>query len=95
MSAYLIGQISMKDQDLWRQYVAGVTKSLLPFETKIIFRGKKSAVLAGTQEHDQVVVIEFADQNSLNNWFNSERYQSLIPLRDQAADVIITTYEAH
>ena len=92
MSAYLIGHITVKDEGLWRQYVAGVQESLSPFVTTIIFRGELSAVLAGKHEHERVVVIEFPDQTSLNEWFHSEKYQSLIPLRDQSADVEITTY---
>jgi len=95
MASYLVGQISIKDSNLWQQYVAGVAESLLPFESKIIFRGNRTATLAGENDRDLVVVIEFADQAILENWFNSEKYQSFIPLRDQAADVVITTYEAY
>ena len=94
MPAYLIGQITVKDEGLWQQYVAGVQESLTPFVAKIVFRGKQSAVLAGQNEHDLVVVIEFSDQVTLDKWFHSEKYQALIPLRDKAANVVITSYKA-
>ena len=93
MAAYLIGQISVKDEELWRQYVTGVQDSLLPFAAKTIFRGELVAVLAGSQDKDLVVVLEFSDQSILNDWFHSENYQALIPLRDKAADVVISTYK--
>ena len=93
MSAYLIGQISVKDDELWAEYVAGVHESLSPFESNIIFRGKLVSILAGKHEHDLAVVIEFTDISALNSWFHSEKYQSLIPIRDKAADVVISTYE--
>jgi uncharacterized protein (DUF1330 family) len=93
MSAYLIGQISVRDSQLWQKYVAGVSESLAPFDATIVFRGKRSSVLAGSNERDLVVVIEFSDHTSLETWFYSEKYQSLISLRDRAADVIITTYD--
>ena len=93
MPAYLVGNISVKDETLWEKYVAGVQESLAPFECKIIFRGTLASVLAGNHNHDRIVVIEFADLSTLNNWFHSEKYQSIIPIRDQAADVVITTYE--
>ena len=92
MSAYLIGQITVNDDDLWQQYVAGVQESLTPFAATIVFRGKRSAVLAGNNEHELVVIIEFSDQASLDNWFHSDKYQALIPLRDKAANVVITSY---
>ncbi len=94
MAAYLVGHITVKDNDLWQQYVAGVQESLSPYAAKVVFRGQRSAVLAGQHDHDLVVVIEFADQATLNDWFLSAKYQALIPLRDRAADVVITAYDA-
>ncbi len=94
MSAYLIGHISVKNGKLWDKYVTGVRESLSSYESKIIFRGQLVSVLAGKHEHGRVVVIEFADYPALNDWYHSEKYQSLITLREKAADVVITTYEA-
>ena len=93
MAAYLVGHITVKDNGLWQKYVSGVQESLSPFESKVIFRGQLVEILAGQHEHDLVVVIEFPDQSTLNNWYASEKYQSLIPLRDKAANVVITTYK--
>ncbi len=93
MAAYLVGHITVKDDELWQEYVSGVQESISPFDAKVVFRGQLDKVLAGQHEHDLVVVIEFQDQSTLDNWFNSEKYQSLIPLRDKAADVTITTYK--
>jgi len=90
MAAYLVGHITVKDDTLWQEYVAGVAESIAPFDANIIFRGKLARVLAGS--HDLVVVIEFSDLAALDNWFNSPKYQSLIPLRDKAANVVIPTY---
>jgi uncharacterized protein (DUF1330 family) len=93
MAAYLVGHITVKDDELWQEYMAGVAESVAPFDCKIIFRGQLVKVLAGQHEHDLVVVIEFSDQSTLENWYGSEKYQSLIPLRDKAANVVITTYK--
>lgn len=94
MAAYLVGHITVKDNELWQEYMAGVGESLAPFDSKVVFRGQLVKILAGQHEHDLVVVIEFPDQSTLDNWYDSEKYQSLIPLRDKAADVVITTYRA-
>jgi len=94
MASYLIGHISINNDDLWQQYVAGVQESLEPFKSSIVFRGKLVSVLAGKHEHDLVVVIRFHDQPTMDDWYSSEKYQSLIPLRDEAANVVITTYNA-
>ena len=68
MAAYLIGHISVNDEHLWQKYVSGVQESLLPYHAKVLFRGKLAKVLAGTHDHELVVVIEFSDQTILNNW---------------------------
>jgi len=94
MSAYLIGHISVKNSELWQAYVEGVRESLSPYESEIIFRGRLVSVLAGKHEHDRVVVIKFPDCPTLDDWYHSEKYQSLITLREKAANVVITTYEA-
>ena len=93
MAAYLVGHITVKDDELWQKYVSGVQESISPFDAKVVFRGQLDKVLAGQHEHNLVVVIEFSDQSTLDNWFNSEKYQSLISLRDKAANVVITTYK--
>jgi uncharacterized protein (DUF1330 family) len=94
MPAYLIGHITVKDPNLWQLYVAGVRDSLAPFEAEIVFRGDCCSVLAGQHPYRQAVVIRFAGQAELQNWFHSESYQALIPIRDRAADVVIISYDA-
>jgi uncharacterized protein (DUF1330 family) len=93
MAAYLVGHITVRDPDLWQIYTTGVQKSLIPFEANLVFRGQRAAVLAGEHSYEQCVVIEFSDQGSLQEWFNSDAYQDLIPTRNKAADVVIISYD--
>ena len=94
MPAYLIGHITINNPDKWKIYVEGVQKSLIPFEAEVIFRGKRATVLAGEHSHQDTVVIKFADQPTLQKWYHSDAYQSLISVRDEAADVVIISYDA-
>jgi uncharacterized protein (DUF1330 family) len=94
MPAYLIGHITVRDPVLWDVYVEGVRNSLLPFDGRTLFRGKRASVLEGEHPYDLTVVIEFSDQKSLHSWYGSEEYQKLIPIRDRAADVVIISYDA-
>jgi uncharacterized protein (DUF1330 family) len=93
MAAYLIGHITVKNPELWKTYVDGVQKSLLPFAAEVVFRGKRSAVLAGEHHHQNAVVLRFPDQAALQNWYASAAYQALIPIRDQAAAVVLVSYD--
>ena len=94
MSAYLIGHITLINPDKWKIYIAGVQKSLIPFEAELVFRGKLATVLAGEHLHENTVVIKFPDQPTLQQWYHSKEYQDLIPIRDEAADVVILSFDA-
>ena len=94
MAAYLIGHITIKDPVKWNVYVEGVRESLIPFEAQVIFRGQRASVLTGEHPYRDTVVIKFADQPTLQNWYHSESYQQLISTRDSAADVVIISYDA-
>jgi uncharacterized protein (DUF1330 family) len=93
MAAYLVGHMTVNDPELWKQYVAGVARSLEPFDARIVFRGQRAAVLGGAHDHDRAVVIRFDDQEKLQGWFRSPAYQALIPLRERAADVVLVSYD--
>jgi uncharacterized protein (DUF1330 family) len=93
MAAYLIGHITIKDPAQWKIYVEGVQKSLIPFGADIIFRAKRAAVLSGAHPYQSAVVIKFPNAPALHDWYHSKTYQALIPIRDQAADVVLISYE--
>jgi uncharacterized protein (DUF1330 family) len=93
MAAYLIGHMTIKDPAQWKIYVEGVRKSLIPFTAEIIFRATRAAVLAGTHPYHSAVVIKFPDAPALHAWYHSKTYQDLIPIRDQAADVVLIGYD--
>lgn len=92
MAAYLIGHITIRDPAKWEKYVKGVQESLTPFEANIIFRGKRLKVFAGEHPYQNTVVIQFSDPSAMQHWYSSDNYQKLIPLRDEAADVVIIGY---
>ncbi len=93
MAAYLIGHITIKDPIQWKIYADGVQNSLIPYRAEIVFRGKRATVLTGEHPYHHTVVIKFPDQHTLQHWYHSETYQALIPIREEAADVVIISYD--
>jgi uncharacterized protein (DUF1330 family) len=91
-TACLIGHITVKDEALWAEYRSKVPATLAPWGGELLLRGKRVAVLAGEHSYTDVVVIRFPDQAALNGWHASAAYQVLIPLRQQAADVVLLAY---
>ncbi|WP_068638308.1 DUF1330 domain-containing protein [Thauera butanivorans] len=93
MTAYVIGHITVKDADKWAEYRSQVPETLAPWGAELVLRGTRMAVLSGRHSHSDTVVIRFPDSESVAKWYNSAAYQKLIPLRTQAADVDLISYE--
>lgn len=93
-NAYIVGQITVKNTALWDEYRSKVPETLLPWGGELIFRGKQVSALAGENPHSDIVVINFPSLAALNGWFASAAYQSLVPLRQQAAEMVLLAYEA-
>ncbi len=91
--AYVVGQITVKDPLKWVAYRDQVPGTLLSWRGELVFRGRQRAALAGVNPHTDIVVIRFPNLAAADGWFMSEAYQALIPLREQAADVLLTSYE--
>ena len=92
-NAYVIGHIKVKDAKKWDAYRSGVPATLAPWGAELVFRGRSAAVLAGEHAHTDVVVIRFPDRAAADGWHASPAYQALIPLRRQAADVVLLAYD--
>jgi uncharacterized protein (DUF1330 family) len=92
-NAYVIGHITVKDAEKWDAYRSGVPATLAPWGAELVFRGSDAEVLAGQHAHTDVVVIRFPDRKVVDAWHSSAAYQALIPLRQQAAEVVLLSYE--
>jgi uncharacterized protein (DUF1330 family) len=92
--AYIIGNITIKDADKWSEYRNRVPATLAPWNGELVFRGKKLNILGGEYQHSDTVVIRFPSIESLNNWFNSDEYQALIPIRELAASMDLISYQS-
>ena len=90
--AYLVGQITVRNPEKWAEYTSQVPGTLAPWGAELVFRGKQVAALSGENPHPDIVVIRFPDVSALNQWFSSPAYQSLIPLRSEAAEVVLLSY---
>lgn len=94
MTAYAIGHISVKDPVKWAKYLSLVPPTLAPWGAEIVLRGQRASVLSGQHAHSDTVVIRFPNPESVAGWHNSSAYQALVPLRNEAADVDLISFES-
>ena len=93
-AACVIGHITVRDAQKWAEYRSKVPATLTPWGGELLFRGRKIAVMSGEHAHAETVVVRFPDARALCGWFASPAYQALVPLREQAADVVLVGYES-
>lgn len=92
--AYVVGQMTVKNPEKWAQYRGQVLATLTPWRGELVFRGNQVKVLSGECPHTDIVVIRFDSLADADGWHSSPAYQALIALRQEAADVVLLTYEA-
>ena len=93
--AYVIGHITVKNPEKWDLYRSRVPATLAPWGAELLLRGKLVSTLAGEHAHVDTVVIRFPSKEAVSNWHASSEYQALIPLRNQAAEVVLISYESN
>ena len=93
MSALMVSRIKVKDPVKLRQYLQDVQKVAAPYGAEMVFRGKRQKTIAGDDDNTMVVVVKFPDAKSIDNLFSSEAYQPLASLREEAAEMHMTSYE--
>ncbi|MDQ7018277.1 MAG: DUF1330 domain-containing protein [Robiginitomaculum sp.] len=93
MSAFFVATSTIKDPEKFAEYGAKAGASLAPYGGNLVIKGKAVTALAGTSNHQAVGIIRFADMEALNAWYQSPEYQALIPLRNEAVDMTLVTYE--
>ena len=91
---FVVGQMTVKQPEKWAQYRSQVLATLVPFGGELVFRGEPVHSFSGVNTNPDIVVIRCPSWANAQNWHASAAYQALIPLRQEAADVVLTTYAA-
>ncbi|HQW20276.1 MAG TPA: DUF1330 domain-containing protein [Rhodocyclaceae bacterium] len=92
-NAYVVGHLTVKNVEKWAEYRRQVPGTLARWGAELVFRGNQVAALAGENLHPNIVVIRFPNIEAVNSWYSSPAYQALIPLRQQAAEMALFSYE--
>lgn len=92
MAAWLIGHMTVRDAAKWQEYVSQVGATIVAGGGEAMFRGRLAASLSGEAPGQLTVVVRFPDMAALQRWHSSPEYQRLIPVREAAADVLLSAY---
>ena len=90
---YVIAQISVKDPEAYKEYVAEVTPIVAKFGGEYLIRGGRSETFEGTAPGARTVVIRFPSYQAAQDWYHSPDYAGTRKLRQAASTSVQTLAE--
>ncbi|MFQ5608659.1 MAG: DUF1330 domain-containing protein, partial [Woeseiaceae bacterium] len=92
VAAFFIASVTIKNSDKFQEYSERAKETFSAHDGELLARGKLLRGIVGNADHQAVGIVRFPSEESLMDWFQSEEYQSIVPLRDESADMTILTY---
>jgi len=86
MSAYLIAQINVINEEGYRDYLEKVTNTVKKFNGEYIIRAGKFKTVLGEWNYKRNVVIKFPSYNMALEWYNSDEYLPVKKIREDNSE---------
>jgi uncharacterized protein (DUF1330 family) len=86
MKAYVIVDITIKDQDSYKLYRELAAPTVAAYGGRYLVRGGDSETLEGGWRPSRLVVLEFPSAAAGRAWWNSPEYAPAKALRQDCAD---------
>lgn len=93
MSAYLIVDITVRDEQRYAAYRARVTEQITQYGGEYLVRGGRLERLEGDWSPGRVVVIRFESIAAARKWWESEDYAELKAIRQTTTDTKMIVVE--
>ncbi|EXU65050.1 hypothetical protein Z951_27610 [Streptomyces sp. PRh5] len=82
MSAYVIANVDVLDEEAGLAYARAAQKSILGHGGRYLVAGPTPAPVEGTWGSSRVVVIEFPDLERIRKWYDSPEYRQAREIRE-------------
>ena len=81
MSGFVIANIDVKDSEAYKEYVGKVVPIVKKFGGEYIVRAGEYKVMEGEWKNPRTVVIKFPSYEKALEWYDSEEYKPIKPIR--------------
>jgi uncharacterized protein (DUF1330 family) len=85
MTAYVICDIEVRDQQTYQEYTALVPGTLEPYGGRFAVRGGAHETLEGGWQPRRVVMLEFPSTDHARRWYTSDAYTAAKEIRLRSA----------
>ena len=80
-AGYAIFNIEVTNPEDYKEYVEKVKPTAEKYGGEYIVRGGDNTVVEGSWQHPRTVVIKFPTYEKALEWYNSEEYKPIKPIR--------------
>jgi len=95
MAVYSISSITVKDWDIYREYMKKVPSVIEKYGGKYLVRGGEILSDDTTWHPQRVVILEFQSAEDMKTFRDSEEYKPIAALRHKAADTEAFTVQGN
>ena len=81
MSGYVIANINVKNPEAYKEYVGKVKPTVEKFGGEYLVRNGEFKVIDGELKHPRTVVIKFPTYEKALEWYHSDEYKPVKPIR--------------
>ena len=81
MSGYVISNIDVKNPEAYEEYIDKVKPIVEKFGGEYLVRAGEYKVIDGEWKYPRTIIIKFSSYEKALEWYNSEEYQPVKPIR--------------
>jgi uncharacterized protein (DUF1330 family) len=81
MSGYVIVNIDVKNPEAYKEYIDKVKPIVEKFGGEYLVRAGEYKVIDGEWKYPRTIIIKFSSYEKALEWYNSEEYQPVKPIR--------------
>ena len=94
MPALIVARFDVKNATKMDAYATAAGPTVLAHGGEFVAIGNKVSALVGDDDRRSIAIVSFPDAATAKTWFASPEYTACKPLREEAADMQFTLYEA-
>ncbi len=93
MSAYLIADVEVTDEDVYAQFRERMTPTLEAYSGKFIARGGEIGVIEGSWNPNRLAIVAFDSIEQARAWLASPEFKELNDIRTSSSNINLVLVE--
>lgn len=95
MPGYIVVTVEITDPAAYQAYSSQVEATLEPYGGRFLVRGGRLEELEGEWYMPRLVVLEFPSTDAARDWYRSDAYQRILPIRTANSNARVVLVEGY